>query len=101
PSLWERVAPGRSRVGGLTQVLSGAKPLEDVTIQLETGEPGAVNGTKRPLEVVVAGHVPPNPAEMLDSEPMRGLLRQAREQYDLVVIDAPPSTVVPDAIPIL
>ena len=49
----------------------------------------------------MAGPVPPNPAEMLDSEPMRELLREADEQYDLVVIDAPPSTVVPDAIPIL
>jgi receptor protein-tyrosine kinase len=60
-----------------------------------------VNGDRRDLDVVVAGPVPPNPAEMLDSEPMRALVREAREEYDLVVIDAPPSTVVPDAIPIL
>ena len=32
---------------------------------------------------------------------MRALLHDLREQYDLVVIDAPPSTLVPDAIPLL
>jgi succinoglycan biosynthesis transport protein ExoP len=101
PSLWERIAPGRPQLGGLTQVLAGSTNLEDATTRLETGEPGASNGDRRGLDVVVAGPIPPNPAEMLDSEPMRALLREVRERYDLVVIDAPPSTVVPDAIPLL
>jgi len=101
PSLWERVAPGQPSVGGLTQVLAGSSSLEDATIQLDTTEAGATNGEKRALDILAAGQVPPNPAEMLDSEPMRDLLRRVSARYDLVVIDAPPSMVVPDAIPML
>ena len=101
PSLWGRVAPGEPMLGGLTQVLAGSARLSDVTITVETSDASAMNGDKRALDILSAGHVPPNPAEMLDSEPMRALLREVREQYDLVVIDAPPSMVVPDAIPLL
>ena len=77
PSLWERISPGQPLLGGLTQVLAGGTNLEDVTTKLETGDAVGLNGDKRELDVVVAGQVPPNPAEMLDSEPMRELLRES------------------------
>jgi capsular exopolysaccharide synthesis family protein len=101
PSLWDRIFPGQPLLGGLTQVLAGGATLHEMTAKLDTDDDGPMQGGKRQLDVVVAGQVPPNPAEMLDSEPMRELLREARQYYDLVVVDAPPSTVVPDAIPVL
>jgi len=38
---------------------------------------------------------------MLDSLPMRAFLDDVRARYDLVVIDTPPITIVPDAVPLL
>ena len=53
------------------------------------------------LDVLVAGMCPPNPAELIESHAMSGLLSWAAEHYDLVVIDTPPLSVVSDAIPLL
>src|SRR5204862_2634263 len=43
----------------------------------------------------------PNPAELLGSERMRAVLEAMPGDYDLVVVDTPPASVVSDAIPIL
>ena len=53
------------------------------------------------LDILVAGPIPPNPAQLLDSHAMRELLHDVCSRYDLVVIDAPPLTVVPDSVPLL
>ena len=50
---------------------------------------------------MVAGHVPENPSELIDSDRMRELIREAEANYDLVVIDTPPATMVADAIPLM
>jgi capsular exopolysaccharide synthesis family protein len=44
-----------------------------------------------------SGPLPPNPAELLDSEQMQQLLRDMSGQFDQVIIDGPPSMVVTDA----
>ena len=49
------------------------------------------------LFVVPSGPIPPNPAELLGSERMREFLRQAREQFDRVIVDSPPIMSVTDA----
>jgi Mrp family chromosome partitioning ATPase len=48
-----------------------------------------------------AGPLPPNPNDLIDSDRMRNLIRLAQEQYDLVVIDTPPTSVVSDAVPLV
>jgi receptor protein-tyrosine kinase len=53
------------------------------------------------VDVVAAGPVPPNPAELIDSESMRAALTWAMEYYDRVIIDTPPATVVADAVPLV
>src|SRR5690606_13125193 len=53
------------------------------------------------LDVIFAGELPPNPDELMESEQMRELLRKAEGEYELVVIDTPPTSVVADAIPLL
>ena len=49
------------------------------------------------LELISAGTVPPNPAELLGSERMQKFLDYVRGRYDYVVLDAPPVLPVTDA----
>lgn len=57
--------------------------------------------TKNPfgtgLDLITAGYLPPNPAELLLSSPMESFLQQAREEYDFIVLDTAPLGLVTDA----
>jgi polysaccharide biosynthesis transport protein len=90
---------------GLAGVLIGAIELDDAIQRLDLGPIASGNGrspSSRSLDVLIAGAiVPPNPAELLESQAMRSLLAHVRERYDLVVLDTPPLTVVSDAFPLL
>nr|WP_191910182.1 polysaccharide biosynthesis tyrosine autokinase [Microbispora cellulosiformans] len=72
---------------GLSDVLVQHARLRDV---IQTwGRPG--------LSVLPSGRIPPNPGELLASRGMGALLAQLREEYDMVLIDAPPLLPVTDA----
>ncbi len=73
---------------GLTNVLVGDLRIEDVV--QETQVPG--------LGLLASGPLPPNPAELLDSQRMKETTRAFREGYDLVILDSPPAIVLTDAI---
>ncbi len=62
-----------------------------------------VNGSasELSLDVLVAGHPPPNPAALLQSHAMADVLSWAAEHYELVVVDTPPLGVVSDAMALL
>ena len=65
---------------GLSHYLSGQDGLTDI-----------VNSTNiENLYLVVAGPVPPNPAELLNEEPFAKMLEVLRSVYDYVIIDTPP-----------
>jgi polysaccharide biosynthesis transport protein len=55
----------------------------------------------RTLDVVLAGALPPNSTDLMESERMREILKEAEREYELVVIDTPPTSVVSDAIPLV
>ena len=72
---------------GFSHFLSGIKKFEDV-----------VYSTNIPnLYMVLAGPVPPNPAELLASKYFKVLIDNLREVYDYVIIDTPPMGSVTDA----
>ncbi|MEU6411039.1 polysaccharide biosynthesis tyrosine autokinase [Microbispora sp. NPDC046933] len=72
---------------GLTDVLIERARLHDV---IQTwGQPA--------LSVLPSGRIPPNPSELLGSRGMRSVLAQLTEEYDMVIIDAPPLLPVTDA----
>ena len=57
-----------------------------------------VSQTIEKLDVLTAGVIPPNPLALLDSPEMSKLITQARQEYDLILIDAPPLPVTADVL---
>lgn len=49
------------------------------------------------LDILTSGPVPPNPAELLESDRFREVVAELLSQYDRVVFDSPPVTPVTDA----
>ncbi|MDP9039993.1 MAG: polysaccharide biosynthesis tyrosine autokinase [Acidobacteriota bacterium] len=74
---------------GLTSVLSGALPFEQVVQQV----PEVPN-----LDVLPSGPVPPFPTEMLSSDAMRALLDYLGGIYTHIIIDSPPILSVTDGV---
>ncbi|MEJ2887941.1 polysaccharide biosynthesis tyrosine autokinase [Actinomycetospora aeridis] len=62
-----------------------------------TGVEGAVQPVAARLDVIAAGPVPPNPAELLGAHRMPVLLAELQERYDTVIVDCPPALPVADA----
>jgi len=81
---------GHGKTPGLSEILTG-----DVTFE-KAKHKTAIRG----LDLISAGTTPPNPSELLGSEAMRQFLLIQRENYDYIIIDAPPVLAVTDA-PIL
>jgi capsular exopolysaccharide synthesis family protein len=72
--------------GGLSSALVGEGTWKELVAEVEPG-----------LSVMAAGPLPPNPAELLDSEQMSALLEEMVAEYDQVIFDGPPAMVVTDA----
>ena len=93
---------GLSMGPGLAEVLTHQVELDEAIQQrrIAVGANGA-SGGERELDVIVAGALPPNPAELLESQTMREVLARLKERYELVVVDTAPTGVVSDAFPLL
>ncbi len=50
------------------------------------------------LFLALSGPVPPNPAELIESERMKQFFEKAATEFDYIVIDTPPIAVVTDAL---
>lgn len=50
------------------------------------------------LDIIGAGPVPPNPAELIESLKMKEIMDIARKLYDIIIIDTPPFGLVIDAL---
>ena len=72
---------------GLSDVLSGKATFQQAVQTYHSGN----------FDVVVCGQYPPNPSELLMHDRFREFMRQASEQYDIVIIDTPPVLAVTDA----
>lgn len=72
---------------GLTTVLAGDATVDDVL--QEWGDDG--------LCVMLAGEIPPNPSELLESVGTEAVLTAVRDRFDVTIIDCPPLNPVADA----
>ncbi|MGC3947701.1 MAG: polysaccharide biosynthesis tyrosine autokinase [Chryseolinea sp.] len=85
PKLAEEL--GLNNTVGLSQYLSGLTTLENV-----------IQETKVPNLLLIAGGVmPPNPSELLLRPAMGELIDHLKSQFDFVIIDTPPLSLVADA----
>ncbi|MGD7707104.1 polysaccharide biosynthesis tyrosine autokinase [Microlunatus sp. Y2014] len=73
---------------GLTTVVAGEAELDHVL--QEWGTDG--------LQVLLAGDVPPNPGEIIESARVEQLLQRIRERFDVTIIDCPPIHPAADAV---
>ncbi len=78
---------GLERMDGVSNVLCGF-------IELEKAIKYSV---RENLDCLTAGAIPPNPAELLETEEFASLLANLQETYDYIFVDTPPVTVVTDA----
>ena len=74
---------------GLSDVLAEIAVWRDVVIP---------SGKSELLSVMPAGHIPPNPSELLESGRLRALLGELSAEYDLVLLDVPPINIVADPL---
>lgn len=90
-----KVGPGLAEV--LTHQVDLDEAVQTIQIDLTPDE----EETRATLDLISAGLVPPNPAELLESNTMAETLSELKERYDLVIIDTAPTGVVADAFPIV
>lgn len=50
------------------------------------------------LDLLMCGHIPPNPAELLSSPVFDSLLNEMKMKYDLIIFDSPPILSVTDSL---
>ena len=74
---------------GLSSVLGGI--VRDVSKVIN-------RNVRSHLDILTAGPIPPNPAELISGSKMDQLLELVGEHYDYVFIDTPPTNVVTDAL---
>ena len=86
---------------GLTEILTHNANLTAAIRRVPVDGAGRSNGTTAGFSVLAAGALPPNPINLLESRAMIDLLAVLSARFDLVILDAPPPSVVPDALPLM
>ncbi len=76
-----------NEVLGLSEHLSGQTEFDTILYKTQYEN----------LDLIFAGAVPPNPVELLSSKKFEALIKEKREEYDYVIIDAAPLGAVIDA----
>ncbi|MCY6493235.1 GumC family protein [Leptolyngbya sp. GGD] len=76
-----------TNVGGLSHVIVEQTNARDAIIPVMQN-----------LDVLTCGVIPPNPLALLDSKRMASLIETFEQQYDFVIVDAPPLIVAAEAL---
>lgn len=77
-----------SNKAGITSYIIGNNKKEEIIF------PTSIEN----LFVIPAGPVPPNPAELIETEEMKSLFEQVKKDFDYIIIDTPPIALVADAL---
>jgi tyrosine-protein kinase Etk/Wzc len=49
------------------------------------------------LNIITSGTIPPNPAELIESERLMTFIEEAKKQYDIIIFDSTPVLSAADA----
>ncbi len=77
----------RNVVRSITDIMMGKMTIEEIMFT-----PGLDN-----LYIMPCGTIAPNPSELVSTQINADVIKEAREEYDLVIIDAPPVLAATDA----
>lgn len=78
---------GIDKKDGISNVLCGFIPLDKAIKK----------NVRDNLDCITAGEIPPNPAELLESDEFGKTIAELKNMYDYIFVDTPPVTVVTDA----
>jgi capsular exopolysaccharide synthesis family protein len=87
------------RRGGLSAVLAREIGFGEAISHVDGDALGLDDDSQ--LDCLLAGSSPPNPTELLESNAMREVIAQARQEYQHVILDTAPLLVVPDTAPLV
>jgi len=73
---------------GLSTFLSGNCKYDEVIKQTQIEN----------LSYAPSGPIPPNPAELIETEKMKIFMEEAKKEFDYIIIDTPPVAIVTDAL---
>lgn len=77
-----------SNTTGLSTYLIHQNSIQEIVI------PTNINN----LYLIPSGPVPPNPAELIETEAMDKLIEYLKKEFDYIILDTPPVAIVTDAI---
>lgn len=80
---------GISNKIGISSYLAGKASIDEII------QP---SGKLPTLDIVTAGPIPPNPAELIASDRCSELFKELKERYDYIIVDTPPLLWVTDAL---
>ena len=73
---------------GVTNILLGKNSFQECI----------TNSSLEGLDFVTSGPLPPNPGEFILTNKLNELIEQAKQSYDIIIIDTPPIGIVNDAL---
>ena len=87
PSVHRYLRLRQTDIPGLSSLLSGEEMVEKSIGHLD----------KFNLDLILSGQIPPNPAELLGTGKLKEILEKLEVNYDYIIVDAPPVSIVTDA----
>lgn len=82
---------GLKRSAGVSNIICGYTETENAIHR----------NVRANLDVITAGDIPPNPAELLENQSYVNMIEKLQDEYEYIFIDTPPMTVVTDAAVIM
>ncbi len=79
---------GLKRGAGVSNIICGYTEIENAIHR----------NVKENLDVITAGDIPPNPAELFENQSFADMIERLQGEYEYIFVDTPPVTVVTDAV---
>lgn len=94
--------PRLAELFGVNDRIHGITPLltKDTVNEQEVKSNIVNSGANKNLDVLFAGPIPPNPAELVTREVLDEVFEHLKNMYDYIIIDTPPFGIVTDTLSI-